>query len=158
MQIGEVKALVTGGGTGIGLATARMLKEKGAQVAISGRREDVLRKAAEEIGALAVPGDVGKEDDATRMVRAVIDEFGDYNVLVNNAGWGRFASLLDLELSDFQEVMATNVFGAMLMARESARYFISRNTGNIINISSTAGLRGFSGGTAYVATKWALAG
>lgn len=158
MKIADVRALVTGGGTGIGLATARLLREGGASVAIAGRRVDVLQRAAEEIGAIPIPGDVGKEEDAKRIVATVIERFPDYNTLVNNAGWGRFRPLLELSLEDFQAMMSTNVFGAMLMARESARHFVQRNTGNIINISSTAGLRGYAGGTAYVATKWAMGG
>jgi 3-oxoacyl-[acyl-carrier protein] reductase len=156
MKIAEVKALVTGGGTGIGLAIARLLREGGAEVAIAGRRADVLEKAAREIGAFPIAGDVGKEEDAIRIVGTAIAKLGDYNTLINNAGWGRFSPLVDLTLDDFRAIMDTNVFGAMLMARESARHFIEKSTGNIINISSTAGLRGFAGGTAYAASKWAL--
>jgi 3-oxoacyl-[acyl-carrier protein] reductase len=154
----ECIALVTGGSSGIGLETARFLKQGGALVAICGRTKDRVLKAAKEIGALALVGDVGREEDAVRMVRAVIDELGDYNTLINNAGWGIFSPLLELTLEDFQAVMGTNVFGAMLMARESARHFVSQRRGNIVNVSSTAGSRGFAGGTAYVASKFALGG
>ncbi len=158
MKLSDAIALVTGGGTGIGLETARLLREHGASVAICGRRQDVLEKAAKSVDALPIVGDVGREEDAVRIVRTVIDEFGDYNTLINNAGWGRFGKLLDLDLDRFRAIMGTNVFGAMLMARESARHFAERNTGHIVNVSSTAGSRGYAGGTAYVASKFALGG
>ncbi len=158
MKLEECIVLVTGGSSGIGLETARMMKERGARVAICGRTKDRVELAAREAGALPLVGDVGREEDAVRMVEAVVREFGDYNTLINNAGWGRFAPLLDLSLGDFKAVMDTNVFGAMLMARESARHFVKRRRGNIVNVSSTAGSRGFAGGTAYVASKFALGG
>lgn len=156
MDLSTAKVLVTGGSSGIGLETARQLKERGAQVAICGRDELRLRRAAEEIGARAIHADVSVEEDVIRLVAAVVDAFGDYDVLINNAGYGHFAPLVDLELRDMKSVFATNVFGAMLVARESAKHFIRRNRGNIVNIASTAGQRGFAGGTAYSATKFAL--
>lgn len=158
MKLDDCIALVTGGSSGIGLETARSLVQAGARVAVCGRTKDRVERAAKEAGALPLAGDVGREDDAARMVQAVVREFGDYNTLINNAGWGRFSALLDLRLEDFQAIMGTNVFGAMLMARESARHFVSRRRGNIVNVSSTAGSRGFAGGTAYVASKFALGG
>ncbi|MEZ5064975.1 MAG: SDR family oxidoreductase [bacterium] len=158
MKLENAKVLVTGGSAGIGLATARMLRDHGAQVAICGRRGDVVTAAAKEIGALPLTGDVGKEDDARRLVAETIREFGEFDTLINNAGWGRFAKLDDLRVEDFLAVLETNVIGAMLMARESSRHFVTRGGGNIVNVSSTAGSRGFAGGTAYVASKFALGG
>src|ERR1043165_8537887 len=149
MDITKAKALVTGGSSGIGLATAKLLRERGEQVAISGRNEARLREAAETIGALAIHADVSQEADVVRMVRQVIDTFGAYDVLINNAGFGAFAPLVDMDLATMQNVCATNVFGAMLVARESAKYFITRTAGNIVNVASTAGKRGYAGGTAY---------
>jgi len=158
VRLNECIALVTGGSAGIGLETARLLKEQGAKVAICGRTKSRVDQAAQTLGAFPLVGDVGREEDARRMVQAVIREFGDYNTLINNAGFGMFAPLLDLNLEDFQAVLDTNVLGAMLMARESARHFVAKRRGNIVNVSSTAGSRGFSGGTAYVASKFALGG
>jgi 3-oxoacyl-[acyl-carrier protein] reductase len=158
MNLENAKALVTGGSSGIGLETARALRAKGAQVAICGRDEARVQKAAAEIDALAIAGDVSVEADAVRIVRTVIERFGDYDLLINNAGFGVFAPLVETRLEDMQRVYATNVFGAMLVARESARHFISRNRGNIVNIASTAGQRGFAGGTIYSSSKFALSG
>ncbi|HET7600059.1 MAG TPA: SDR family oxidoreductase [Gemmatimonadales bacterium] len=158
MRLQDVMALVTGGSSGIGYATARLLAAGGARVAISGRDGARLRKAAEAIGATAVPGDVSVEADAVRMVRRTIEAFGDYNVLVNNAGIGAFAPLLETTADEMRQVWEVNVLGATLVARESARHFAGRNGGNIINISSTSGLRGGAGGSAYASTKFALRG
>ena len=156
MDIAAANVLVTGASSGIGLETARQLRARGAKVAICGRNEARLREAARAIGALAIRADVSVEADVVHLVREVIETFGDYDVLVNNAGFGSFAPLTETSLEEMQRVFATNVFGAMLVARESARHFIERGRGNIVNVSSTAGQRGFAGGTAYSASKFAL--
>jgi 3-oxoacyl-[acyl-carrier protein] reductase len=158
MKLESATALVTGGSVGIGYETARRLRERGARVAICGRREEPLDRAAKEIHVLPIRGDVGREEDAKRIVAEVVREFGHFDILINNAGWGRFAPLLELEVEEFLAIHETNVLGAMLMARESARHFVERGGGNIVNVSSTAGSRGFAGGTAYVASKFALGG
>lgn len=158
MKLETAKALVTGGSSGIGMETARQLRARGAQVAICGRDEARVKAAGKEIGALAIYADVSKEDDVIRMVRTVISELGGYDLLINNAGFGHFAPLVDTRLEDMQRVYATNVFGAMMVARESARHFVSQSRGNIVNVASTAGQRGFAGGTAYASSKFAVSG
>jgi 3-oxoacyl-[acyl-carrier protein] reductase len=158
MNLSDAKVLVTGGSSGIGRDVARLLVEQGAKVAISGRNEARLRDAAKALGVTAVPGDVSVEADAVRMVRTVIDAFGDYNVLVNNAGIGAFAPLVDTTADAMRRVWEVNVLGATLMARESARHFVGRRYGNIVNVASTAGLRAGPGGSAYASTKFALRG
>ena len=158
MKLSDVRALVTGGSSGIGFEIARQLKEKGAEVVICGRDDAKVMNAAKRIGAHGIRADVSIEADAVALVRKTVEIFPDYNVLVNNAGFGSFAALLDTDLGEMQRLFATNVFGAMVVARESARHFVSRKRGNIINISSSAGVRGFAGGTAYAASKFAVSG
>lgn len=158
MKIADVRALVTGGSSGIGFEIARQLKEKGAEVVICGRDDAKVMNAAKRIGAHGIRADVSIEAEALALVRRTVEIFPDYNVLVNNAGFGSFAPLLDTDLGEMQRLFATNVFGAMVVARESARHFVSRKRGNIINISSSAGVRGFAGGTAYAASKFAVSG
>lgn len=158
MKLENAKALVTGGSSGIGLATARLLREAGASVVISGRDQARLDRAAAEIGATAIRADVSDEAQVEKLVAGAVEALGGYNVLVNNAGFGAFAPLVEQSAEDFRRVWETNVLGAMLVARESARHFARENYGNIVNIASTAGHRGFPNGTAYVATKFALSG
>ncbi len=158
MDLKTAKVLVTGGSSGIGYATAQLLRDRGAKVAICGRRAEAVDEAASELGAVGIVCDVSREEEVKRMVGRVISELGDYNVLINNAGWGHWAPLVETTVDDFRRVWETNVLGAMLVARESARHFVMRNAGNIVNIASTSGLRGGAGGTTYVSTKFALSG
>lgn len=158
MDLKNAKVLVTGGSSGIGLETAKQLIAQGAKVAITGRNKEKLVKVAEEIGALPIAADVSKEEDVKAMIETVIAKFGSFNVLINNAAYGTFGNLVDIDTQKFVDIFATNVIGAMMAGRESAKHFISNNYGNIINISSTAGNAGFAGGTTYVASKFALKG
>jgi len=151
-------ALITGGSAGIGYSIAELLQAAGARVAITGRDQARLAAAARTLGVIPIHADVSKEADVERTYREVQERFGDLDILVNNAGFGVFKNLVDFDRADFDAVFATNVTGAMLMAREAAKIFIRRNRGNIINISSTAGLRGAANGTAYYASKFALRG
>ena len=158
MRIENVRALVTGGSSGIGKEIARSLVEGGAQVVICGRDAGKLEASAREIGAIGIAADVSVESEAVALVRSTIERLGSYNTLINNAGFGSFASLLDTTAEEMQRVWATNVLGAMFVARESARHFVARQGGNIVNVASSAGKRGFANGTAYVASKFALSG
>jgi len=158
MDVKNAAALVTGASCGIGFETARVLRERGARVAVCARHKDELEASARMLGAFPIVADVSKEDDVLRMIDAVVREFDDYNVLINNAGFGSFGPLVELTSDEFFSVWRTNVLGAMMVGRESAKHFVGRNYGNIVNISSTAGQRGFANGTAYCASKFALHG
>ncbi len=159
MKIESARALVTGGSSGIGFEIAKQLRQRGAEVVICGRDAAKLEKAAREIDVIPIVADVALEAEVIRLVAETIEKVGaGYNVLVNNAGFGSFAPLVETSLEEMERVFATNVFGAMVAGRESARHFVRQQAGNIINISSTAGGRGFAGGTAYCASKFALSG
>jgi NAD(P)-dependent dehydrogenase (short-subunit alcohol dehydrogenase family) len=97
MELKAAVALVTGGSEGIGRGIAEALKAEGSVVTITGRRENVLRDAAEQIGVECVAGDVGSEPDAVRTVAAVIEKHGRLDILVNNAGYGVSKPLIEME-------------------------------------------------------------
>jgi 3-oxoacyl-[acyl-carrier protein] reductase len=102
--------------------------------------------------------DVRSQPSIVEAMAAVTGALGHLDVLVNNAGFGTFKALIDTDRASFDAVFATNVTGAMLMAREAAKHFITRNRGNIVNICSTASLRGAPRGTTYYGSKFALRG
>jgi len=158
MNLNGATVLITGGSAGIGRAIAASLADAGARVAITGRNEQKLGEAATALGAHPILADVTSEADVLRTYEEVMRTFGHLDVLVNNAGFGTFRSLVDTDRQDFEAVFATNVVGAMLMAREAAKHFITRRRGNIVNICSTASLRGAPRGTAYYGSKFALRG
>jgi 3-oxoacyl-[acyl-carrier protein] reductase len=156
MELRGANVLITGGSSGIGRAIAKALVNAGSRVAITGRDERRLIEAAHALNALPFRADVSNESDVRRTYDEVLKAFGHLDVLVNNAGKGVFKPLIEMERSDFESVLATNMTGAMLMAREAAKHFISRKRGNIVNIGSTASHRGAPNGTAYYASKAGL--
>ncbi|OFW12615.1 MAG: short-chain dehydrogenase [Acidobacteria bacterium RIFCSPLOWO2_12_FULL_67_14] len=158
MNLNEATALVTGGSNGIGFAIAKRLIEAGAKVAITGRDEKRLAAAGKAIGAHTIHADVAREADVLRSYKELFQRFDHLDVLVNNAGFGVIAPLVEMDVASFEQVFATNVTGAMLMAREAARHFIERKGGHIVNIGSTAAVRGAAKGTAYYGSKFALRG
>lgn len=159
MQIKDSTFLVTGGSLGIGKATAALLVEKGGKVAITGRNKSRLEKKAKEIGAFPIHADVAKPDDVNRTYDEFLKEFGNLDCLINNAGiGGKWDQVFDLDFEDFMNVYSVNVFGAALMAKYAANIFKKQKSGNIVNISSTAGTKGFADGTVYSSSKFALRG
>jgi 3-oxoacyl-[acyl-carrier protein] reductase len=158
MNLKGAVVLITGGSAGLGFSIAQTLATSGARVAITGRDQSRLDEAARTLGAFPIRADVAQEADVERTYREVLAKFGALDVLVNNAGFGVFKNLVDLDRTSFDAVFATNVTGAMLMAREAARHFIPRKRGHIVNIGSTSALHGAAGGTAYYASKFALRG
>ncbi len=158
MNLKNATALITGGTSGIGRAIAESLTGAGARVAVTGRDRERLEETARVLNALPIQADVTNESDVGRTYREVLDTFGHLDILINNAGYGLFKPLVDIDRTEFDAILQTNVTGAMLMGREAARHFVSKGQGNIVNIASTAALRGGANGTAYYASKFALRG
>ena len=159
MNINNSTFLITGGSLGIGKATAKLIIEKGGKAAITGRNEARLKKAAEEIGAYPIHADVANPDDVKKTYELFLKEFGKLDCLINNAGIGAgWNEVTDLKLEDFQKVYSVNVFGAAMMTKEAAILFKKQNYGHIINIASTAAIKGYANGTVYSSSKFALRG
>ncbi len=148
-------ALVTGGGTGTGRATAHMLAEAGVKVTITGRTRQSLEAAAAGHPNIAIHlGDVTNEDDVAAMVAAA----GNPEIVVANAGIADSKPLLKTSKADFERVMATNATGAFLTLREGYRAMKGSGWGRLIVIASVAGLRGGPYIAPYVASKHAAMG
>lgn len=152
---GSRVALVTGGGTGIGAATARRLAADGYAVAVTGRRSEPIEAIAEELGGLAVVADTGVEADAARAVAETVERHGGLDALVLNAGIGGEGTLLDVTPATFEDVFRVNVTGAFLTARAALPHLLARR-GAIVAVSSVAGLRAGPASLAYCSSKAAL--
>jgi 3-oxoacyl-[acyl-carrier protein] reductase len=158
MKLKGSSILITGGSLGIGKAAAKVLVDAGANVAITGRDANRLEAAAAETGSVPIVADVSNDGDIERTFTEFLGRFDRLDCLINNAGIGEFKPLDDLSREDIESVFHVNVYGAALMGARAARLFKKQNSGNIVNIASTAGLRGYAGGTVYVASKFALRG
>ena len=159
MNINNSTFLVTGGSAGIGKATAKMLIEKGGKVAITGRDKKKLESVAKEIKAFPIFADVANQEDVERTYEKFLNEFSHLNCLINNAGiGGGWSDISELNMKAFREVYDVNVFGAAMMGSKAAKLFKEQNNGNIVNIASTAALKGYSKGTVYASSKFALRG
>ena len=150
-------ALITGGGTGIGLAIARTLAAQGAQVTITGRRRDILQSVAtDQIHALAM--DVTDEAQQIEAIAQAVSERGAINICVANAGIAEGRSLQKTTMDFWRQIMATNLDGAFITIRESLRSMLESDWGRVIAISSIAGVRGLKGGGAYSGSKHGVIG
>jgi len=158
MDINNKVILITGGSSGIGLAAAVKIMDKGGTVIICGRDENKLISAKEKYGLNIIQCDVSDEKQVIEMFQKINRDFKKLDVLINNAGYGYFDKIENINPEKFINVYKTNVLGAAICAKEAAKIFKKQNSGAIVNISSTAGLKGFADGSPYVATKFALRG
>ena len=138
-------AVVTGGGTGIGLAIAQGLAAQGCRVAITGRRLDVLESACETFGGLSVKMDVSDEASVVEGMQKIADTFGSIDICVANAGIAEGQNIRNSSLEFWRNIMAINLDGTYLTVRESLRYMPVKDWGRVIAISSIAGIRGLKG-------------
>ncbi|MEU9078427.1 SDR family NAD(P)-dependent oxidoreductase [Kitasatospora sp. NPDC004745] len=147
--------IVTGGGTGIGAATARLLRAAGHHVVVSGRRPEPLRRVAEESGALAHPADIGDPDAVRGLVDATVAAYGRLDGLVLNAGTGRSGGVGDLSIEDWEAVMRINVTGPFLLQRAALPHLLEAR-GSVVAVASVSALRNGVGNAAYATSKAAL--
>ncbi|MCH2165717.1 MAG: SDR family oxidoreductase [Marinovum sp.] len=152
-------AVVTGGGTGIGLAIAQILAQDGASVTITGRRMEVLEEAAgatPNLHPLVI--DVMEEDSVVSGFEAATDARGPVQIVVANAGIAEGRNLTKMDLNFWRRTMSTNLDGAFLTFREAMKTMEGCDWGRAIAIASIAGLRGLRGAPAYTASKHGLIG
>jgi len=156
-------ALITGAGKGIGKAIAIALAEEGVNVILVARTQSDIDQLAIEtsklgVKSLALTADVSDINSINSAVEKALAEFGHIDILINNAGIGTFGNFLELEPSTWERIIQVNLMGTYYTTRAVIPNMIERKTGDIINISSTAGLNGNALTSAYSASKFAVLG
>ncbi|MDO6391422.1 3-ketoacyl-ACP reductase [Pontibacter sp. BT731] len=156
-------ALITGAGKGIGKAIAIALAKEGVNVGLLARTKSQLEEVATELKALGVkaaiaPADVTDINSVNEAVKKIGAELGPIDILINNAGIGKFGKFLELEPAEWENIIRVNLMGVYYVTRAVLPEMIERQTGDIVNISSTAGQRGAAVTSAYSASKFALIG
>lgn len=156
-------ALITGGSRGIGKAIALALAEEGVNVAITGRNEEKLKAVVQEIEQKGVKSayvvfDITSKTEVYGALEKLQKDFGKIDILVNNVGIAAFGGILEMEDEKWEEIVKTNLFGAYYVVKAVVPSMVERKTGDIINISSTAGLKGNAMTSAYSASKFGLIG
>ncbi len=161
MELSNKTALITGGSKGIGYGIAEALLEKGMKVAITSRTQEGADKAAETLRrkgeVLALAADVTNLESQEEAVKAVLDQWGQLDVLIANAGVGHFGSVEDLSVEDWHDTIDTNLTGVFYTLKAGLEG-LKASSGYFITISSLAGTNFFAGGTAYNASKFGLTG
>ena len=157
-RLSDKVAIITGGARGQGAEEGRLFAAEGATVYLTDVLEDVGEKHAADIGATFLRHDVTSESGWAEVVETVLADAGRIDVLVNNAGIARLASLTDTSVELWHQIMDVNAMGVFLGMRAVAPPMQERGSGSIVNISSVAGLRGAGGLFAYGASKWAVRG
>ncbi|MBE7628953.1 3-ketoacyl-ACP reductase [Tenacibaculum piscium] len=157
------KAIITGGSRGLGKATAIAFAQKGIHVAITGRNEKRLQETVAELKTYNIEAtyaifDVGNYEQVQQGIKEIIATFGTVDILVNNAGIAAFGTFNEMKVSDWSQIIQTNLMGMYYVTKEVLPYLIEKNEGDIINIASTAGLSGNATTSAYSASKFAVIG
>ena len=157
MNLKDKNIIITGGSLGIGKHTAYALLEKGANVLVTGRSIDRLNKSFKDTRAHVFPFDISDISSISLQAKKCLDVFNNrVDVLINNAGIGLRRSIEELNYNDFLEVYNVNVFGLALFTKEIVPFMKKNNSGTIINLGSTASLKGYATGSIYSSSKFAV--
>jgi len=161
MKLSGKKALVTGGGRGLGKAVAIELANEGVDVVITGRNEENLKQTVSELTAIGVKADyvifsVDSEAEVIAGVNEAAEKIGGIDILINNAGIGNFGSIEEMESATWEQVIQTNLFGTYYTSKAALPFLKANGEGDIVNVASTAGLKGGPNMSAYCASKAAV--
>ena len=158
MRLKDKTAIITGGGTGIGLATAHAFYQEGAKIILFGRRKEKLEKAVEKLGgsAIIVQGDMTNNNDLDKLINETLHNFKKIDILVNNAGLFNGSPLHEISDSQWDEIMDINIRSVFQLTRRVLPAMLSQKYGNIIHISSILGLIAVPQVAAYNVSKGAL--
>ncbi len=156
-------ALVTGGGRGLGKAVALALAAEGVNVAITGRNENNLKSVVAEIESKGVKSsysvfDVTDKKQVFTSLEKLQNDFGKFDILINNAGIAAFGGILEMDDEQWEDIVKTNLFGPYYVVKAVVPGMVEKKSGDVVNISSTAGLKGNALTSAYSASKFGLIG
>ena len=161
MNLKGKNALITGGGRGLGKAVAIALANEGVNVGITGRNEESLKTTVAELEKLGVKAaysvfDVEEMAQVEQGVASIASQLGGIDILINNAGVGDFGSFEEMPVETWEKVMKVNLFGVYYVAKATLPYLKQNKEGDIVNVASTAGLKGAPNMSAYCASKAAV--
>lgn len=156
-------AYITGAGSGIGRATALQLAQEGVNVGLIARTESKLKAVAEKVESLGVKAsfavaDIANMEEVNQAISRLQNDLGSADILINNAGIGAHGTLLEMDPEEWKHIVEVNVFGTYHVTRAVLPQMIEKNRGDIINISSSNGLKADAGSSAYSASKFAVQG
>ena len=155
--------LITGASAGVGHAAAHAFAAQGANLVLTARRTERLEALCQDLAAKGTKavfhaGDAALEPTAEATVKLALNAFGSLDILINNAGIGNYKNLVDTTAQDYDEMMLANMRSSFLFSRHAAPAMIAAGTGEIVFVSSIAGLQGYAGEAVYCATKFAQVG
>ncbi|AWB44006.1 3-ketoacyl-ACP reductase [Paenibacillus sp. CAA11] len=164
MDLRNQTAIITGAGKGIGKAIATALAKEGVNLGLIARTAEDLKQLQDELGGTygvkvaSAAADISNREQAEAAAASLQLELGNIDILINNAGIAKFGTLLEMDPSDWERILQVNLMGTYYITRAILPGMVKQNSGNIINVSSTAGERGFATGSAYCSSKFALLG
>jgi 3-oxoacyl-[acyl-carrier protein] reductase len=161
MKLKGKKAIVTGGGRGLGKAVALTLASEGVDVVVTGRNEENLKTTTAELSAKGVNANyvvfnIDIEEEVQIGIKHAVSKLGGLDILINNAGIGDFGALNQMSSSTWEQVIKTNLFGVYYAAQAAYPYLKESGAGDVVNVASTAGLKGGPNMSAYCASKAAV--